>query len=100
MQSYTKAYLKELSRDETDFIPCEICGAKGTEIHHIMARSKFRELLDDIRNLMAICRSCHEQYGDRKYLVPMLLKIHKRVLQIAGVKTDYRFFDFYIKRYE
>ena len=100
MQTYTKKYLKALGYDETDFIKCEICEGKATEIHHIMTRKKFRELMNDPRNLMAICRECHQAYGDRKYLMAALLKIHKRVLQIADYKTDYNWFNFYLKKYE
>ena len=100
MQSYTKVYLDEFGYDETDFIKCECCENKATEIHHILSRKKFKEYLNDIRNLMAICRDCHQKYGEIKYAMPMLLKIHKRILQIKNVKTDYKWFSFYIKRYE
>ena len=32
---------------------------------------------DHIKNLMAVCRSCHVKYGDEKDLKEMLNKIHK-----------------------
>ena len=100
MKSYTKAYLEAFGKDETDFIACEICEKQATEIHHILARSKFKHLLNDILNLQAICRSCHNAYGDEVYLTSMLLKIHKRVLQINKIQIDEKYFDFYIKLYE
>ena len=46
--------------DETDWIPCEVCGAKAVDIHHIEARGMGGSKTKDvIENLMALCRSCH-----------------------------------------
>lgn len=63
--------------DITDFIPCEICGKKAVDIHHISSRgmggSKEK---DTIENLMALCRVCHEDYGDIKVFSDMLVRIH------------------------
>lgn len=87
MQEYTKIYLDKLGLDETDFCKCELCPNKSTEIHHIIARSKYKKGLLMIENLMAICRKCHEEYGDRIYLMPLLFKIHRKVLEMH--KVDY-----------
>jgi hypothetical protein len=38
MRKHTKIYLDHYGYDETDFIPCEICGAKAVDIHHIEAK--------------------------------------------------------------
>lgn len=100
MQSYTKIYLDAFGLDETDFCKCELCEKPATEIHHILARSKHKHLLNDIKNLQAICRTCHEEYGDRIYLMPMLLKIHQRILEIHEIEHNPKWFEFYINKYE
>ena len=60
MKKHTKLYLQEMGYDETDFICCEVCGAKAVDIHHIeaigMGGSKTKDVME---NLMALCRSCH-----------------------------------------
>ena len=58
MQRHTKIYLEYLGYGEQDFIPCEVCGRKATEIHHIKYKSRGGK--DEIRNMMAICRRCHD----------------------------------------
>ena len=74
MKKHTKIYLKEMGYDVTDFIPCEICGAKAVDIHHIEARGMGgSKTADTIENLMALCRICHTTLGD--------LKQHKEALQ-------------------
>ena len=63
--------------DITDFIPCEICGAKAVDIHHIEARGMGgSKEADTIENLMAVCRQCHNTYGDLKNYKEMLKEIH------------------------
>lgn len=99
MQAYTKVYLDSFGLDEADFCKCELCDQKATEIHHILTRKKYPEGLLDVSNLMAICRFCHEQYGDRIYLMPMLLKIHQRILELKEIPHDPKWFEFYINYY-
>jgi len=76
MKNYTKTYYNFFKYDICDFIPCEICGKNSTDIHHILARSQHRELENDITNLMAVCRDCHIEYGDKKQHIEYLQKIH------------------------
>jgi hypothetical protein len=33
--------------------------------------------LDQIENLMGLCRSCHIEYGDKKSHIDFLKKVHK-----------------------
>ena len=60
MKAYKRIYLEARNLTQTDFIPCEVCGAQAVDIHHIQARgmggSKSR---DTPENLIALCRSCH-----------------------------------------
>lgn len=66
MKDYTKTYLEFFGYSEADFIPCECCGAKSVDVHHIYARSIKKKLENDICNIMAVCRSCHDKFGDKK----------------------------------
>ena len=77
MKKHTKVYMSYFNYDVGDFIPCEVCGTTAVDIHHINCRgmggSKEK---DDIINLMALCRKCHIEYGDKKQLIDFLRKIH------------------------
>jgi 5-methylcytosine-specific restriction endonuclease McrA len=76
MKSYTKVYLKFFDFNMSDFIQCENCGQKSVDLHHIIARSQNLSLLNDIANLMALCRECHIKYGDKKQYIEMLKEKH------------------------
>jgi uncharacterized C2H2 Zn-finger protein len=86
MQKHTRVYMKAFGFDTSDFIPCERCGAKATDIHHIDARgmggSKDKDVIE---NLQALCRSCHVVYGDKKEYKEMLVKIHQLHMRNKGV---------------
>ena len=64
MQNHVKNYFKAFGYDESSFIPCELCGAKAIDIHHVRPRSSFgskiKEEQDQPHNLIALCRICHE----------------------------------------
>ena len=70
---YVESYLGSSPYKYGDRIPCEVCGATAVDIHHIRARgmggSKHR---DHPENLIALCRRCHNEYGDRKQYREML----------------------------
>ena len=55
MQKHTKIYMKHFNYGETDFIPCEACGSRAVDVHHIHGR-----IADNIENLAALCRRHHE----------------------------------------
>lgn len=69
-----------------DFIPCEIrgCGKRAVDTHHIKARSIAKALFDDIKNLMALCREHHTQYGDKKQHRQFLIDTHNEFMQKNG----------------
>lgn len=67
--------------DVSDFIPCEVCGARATDIHHIESRGMGgTSLKDDINNLMALCRKCHIDYGDKKQYMDFLKSKHDNLI--------------------
>jgi hypothetical protein len=76
--------MTKMGYDESDFIPCEICKAKAVDIHHINARGMGGTgTKDTIENLMALCRTCHVKYGDKKKFIDILQDIHNE--QIANL---------------
>lgn len=78
MKKHTKVYLKSMGYDISDFIPCEICYAKAVDIHHIQARGMGgSKTADTIENLMAVCRKCHETFGDRTDLKAWMTEVHE-----------------------
>ncbi len=76
MQKHTKNYYRHFGFQDCDFVSCEHCGAKAVDIHHIFPRSYFgsktKDQQDDVKNLIALCRTCHEEAHanilDRQYL--------------------------------
>jgi len=82
MKNHTKVYLKEMGYDTTDYIPCEVCMAKAVDIHHIQARGMGgSKTADTIDNLMAVCRKCHDTFGDRTDLKDWLRQVHTEFIQ-------------------
>ena len=87
MQKYTKVYFDYFGYTIADFVPCEICSNRATEIHHILNRSHRKDLENDITNLMAVCRSCHTKYGDNKNYIDFLQITHaNKIKQFAKNK--------------
>jgi len=79
--------MKAFGYDVTDFIPCEICQAEAVDLHHIDARGMGGDPKgekDNIQNLMALCRRCHSEYGDKKAYKSKLKEIHEIHLMNAG----------------
>jgi len=54
--------------DETDWIPCENCGRKCIDVHHVEGRGKMggEKAANFISNLIGLCRECHVLMGDKK----------------------------------
>lgn len=65
-----------------DFIPCEICGSRANDIHHIHSRKMggVGRKLDTIENLMALCREHHDLYGDKKIHIEWLEAKHEEFM--------------------
>ena len=78
MKKHTKIYMDYFGYGEQDFIPCELCGGKAVDIHHIHGRGKG---MDRIENLMALCRKCHTMAHNGDYRRMVLQLKHYKILQ-------------------
>lgn len=84
MQNHTKVYFKHFNYAGDEFIACECCGARANDIHHIVARGMggvANNRLDIIENLQAVCRTCHNKYGDKAEWLEFLVKKHAYALK-------------------
>lgn len=79
MQNHVRVYFNYFGYGIDDVIPCEYCGAKANDIHHIIPRSKFgkknKAEQDKITNLIALCRKHHEDAHSNKITVEQLRTI-------------------------
>jgi 5-methylcytosine-specific restriction endonuclease McrA len=71
MKPYTEKYLKAFGFTKDDFVPCEICKNRSTEIHHIERQGSFgskkKDKCNDLSNLIALCRECHNKAHSNEY---------------------------------
>jgi 5-methylcytosine-specific restriction endonuclease McrA len=89
VKPYTKTYLNHFGYSVADFIPCECCGAKSVDIHHLTPRSLRKDLVNKIDNLMALCRTCHDRAGRDREFNDELRYIHRKRL-LAVTKDNER----------
>ena len=94
MKKHTKIYINSLGYDETDFMPCEITGRKGVDIHHIVNRE------NRIENLMLLTREKHVELGEIKSKMVYLLETHRNFLDVNGVKFNNNWFEEQINKYK
>ena len=66
MIKHVKIYLDYFDYKTQEEVVCEACLGQATEIHHIHGRGKGK---DNIQNLMALCRRCHERAHASKHYV-------------------------------
>lgn len=87
MKKHTKLYFDYFKYTIDDVILCEVCGARAVDIHHIdcrgMGGSKTK---DKIENLMAVCRKCHIEYGDKKQHIDFLKETHNEFVKRQHTK--------------
>tara|TARA_R110000796_G_scaffold97429_2_gene204442 strand:- start:17745 stop:18041 length:297 start_codon:yes stop_codon:yes gene_type:complete len=93
MKKHTKIYMDAFGYDECDFMPCEITGSKGVDIHHIVNRE------NRIENLMLLTREKHAELGEIKHKMAFLLLEHRLFLYNNGVKFEEKWFEKEIKKY-
>ena len=93
MKPYIRIYIKALGLDPSEPIYSELSGNVANDIHHIDARGMggtSNPERNSIFNLMALTRTEHEKYGDRKQHKHFLKVKHmefimKKCSQILGL---------------
>lgn len=61
------------------------CGRGAVDIHHIQRRGMGGDdNADRIENLIAVCRECHREYGDRKQYKEMMRSKHLKKIALHG----------------
>ena len=93
MKPHTKIYMKALGYDISDFMPCEVTGQRGVDIHHIVNRE------NRIENLMLLTREAHSKYGEIKDKMVFLMETHRAFLQANGVPFNKLWFKDKIEHY-
>lgn len=79
MQRHTKIYLQFFGYSEQDFIECSICGKRSVDIHHILQKGMGGSKTKDyIENLIALCRTCHNDCHENKYKKSFLFNLQKQ----------------------
>jgi len=74
MKKHVKIYMDYFGYGEQDYIPCERCMSSANDIHHINYRSRGGE--DEVKNLIALCRKCHDKAHAEKIKPSELQLIH------------------------
>lgn len=75
MKNHIKVYLNYFDYTTADFIPCENCNSKANDIHHLKFRSQLGK--DNIENLIALCRNCHNEAHNNKEFNQKLKEVHE-----------------------
>lgn len=88
MMSHKKKYLNHFEYGEQDFVPCEICKNTAHDIHHIKFKSHGGN--NDIENLMALCRTCHDKAHSNKSLYEQsyFQTVHQKFMLNHGTNTN------------
>ena len=81
MQPHVKIYMNHFGYGEQDFIPCEICGLRANDVHHIEGRGKGKDV---ITNLMGLCRKHHKYAHECK--IDKIVFIERHKIFLSGIK--------------
>lgn len=66
-----------------DNYKCIVCGKPATQVHHIHLRSKRRDLMYEINNLVSLCDHCHNHQSDEN-----LEWVNKRIARAKGMTLE------------
>lgn len=71
---------KALLRDNNK---CVACGKPATQVHHIHLRSKRKDLMYEINNLVSLCDKCHGHQSDEN-----LEWVNMRIARAKGITLE------------
>ena len=60
MKKHVRLYMNHFSYGIDDFVPCENCGNRCIDVHHLDGRGPGKDVIE---NLMGLCRDCHDEAG-------------------------------------
>lgn len=66
-----------------DNYKCIVCGKPATQVHHIHLRSKRRDLMYEINNLVSLCDHCHNHQSNEN-----LEWVNKRIARAKGMTLE------------
>lgn len=90
-KKWEEARNKALERDNHK---CIVCGKPATQVHHIHLRSKRKDLLYEINNLVSLCDIHHfhqstELYNEQTELIARVKKVTvEELLKFAETKSE------------
>ncbi len=102
MQKHTKIYFDAFGYAEGDFVPSELSGLRGNNIHHIKCRGRGGNPSGDkdrIENLMSITMEEDVKYGDKEQYLSFLYQKHKNFLEFNGVPYNESYLNAQIEKY-
>lgn len=83
IMGYIDIYLDYFGYSDGEYVPCEVCGSRAVDVHHIVYRSHGGG--DNIGNLMALCRDCHVKAHSGR--LSGLREIHDKYLETQNKKS-------------
>ena len=75
MVKYKQIYIDFFDYIISEYIPCEHCSSPAVDIHHILFKSHGGK--DEIMNLIALCRDCHNRAHNEPDFNNYLKQIHE-----------------------
>ena len=76
--NYKQTYIDYFDYSKDENILCERCGAAAVDIHHIVYKSQGGK--DNIENLIALCRDCHNLAHSEKLSKSELQDVHLKAM--------------------
>ena len=86
MKKHTKVYLKHFNFQIPEDCYCEVCKGNGlqtfaNDVHHINGRGLH---MDEITNLIAVCRDCHTDIHHEKLSKEQVQSYHNEFMLAGG----------------
>ena len=72
---YKQLYFNHYGYVKDNTILCEVCNDVAVDVHHI--KYKARGGTDEIENLIALCRNCHNKAHNEELTEKQLFRIHE-----------------------
>ena len=72
--TYKEIYINYFGFCKTEYIPCEYCKSQSVDVHHLLFKSHGGK--NEIDNLIALCRSCHNLAHEQPMFNEHLKEIH------------------------